>query len=52
MINNVLKNKSLEIYPCIDKNFGLINDCIIIERSKSSYNNQISKKEYSFPSFN
>ena len=47
-----LKNKFLEIYPCIDKNFGLINDCVIIERSKTSYNNQISKKEYSFPSFN
>ena len=45
-----LKNKSLEIFPCIDKNFGLINDCIIIERSNSSYKQKL-KKEYSFPSF-
>ena len=44
----VLKNKSLEIYPCIDKNFGLINDFIFIERS----NNPKDKKEYSFPSLN
>ena len=47
-----LKNKSLEIYPCIDKNFGLINDCIIIQKSKTLYNKQKLKKEYSFPSFN
>ena len=26
-----IENKHLKIYPCIDKNCGLINDCIFID---------------------
>ena len=26
-----LKNKNIEIFPCIDKSYGLVNDCIFIK---------------------
>jgi WD40 repeat protein len=39
-----LKKENIEIYPCVDKNCGLINDCILIE-----YGDNRTKKEISLP---
>jgi hypothetical protein len=39
-----LKKENIEIYPCVDKNCGLINDCILIE-----YGDNKIKKEISLP---
>ena len=43
-----LKNKNIEIYPCIDKNCGLINDCIFIKdlnKEEKDLNKKIEMKE-------
>ena len=41
-----IKDKNIKIYPCIDKNCGLINDYIIIEKN----NKNIEKIKISLPS--
>ena len=40
-----LSNKNIEIYPCIDKNCGLINDCIFIKNlnEEEKYLNKMEK---------
>ena len=49
-------NKNIEIYPCIDKNCGLINDCIFIKdlnKEEKDINKKIGigeMKEISLPS--
>ena len=45
-----LENKNIEIYPCIDKNCGLVNDCIYFE-DLNSQENKKKKEEISFSSF-
>ena len=44
-----LKNDEIRIKPCIDKNCGLISDCIFIENFNDKNNNEFF--QYSLPSF-
>ena len=44
-----IKDKIIEIKPCIDKNFGLINDCIIIKKEVND--KQEKEEELSLPLF-
>ena len=45
-----LKNKDIEIFPCIDKNCGLVNDCIFIKNSNEKEDSLKNMKELSLPS--
>ena len=45
-----LENKDIIINPCIDKNFGLINDFIFIEELNSKDNNKKNMKKIFLPS--
>ena len=46
-----LKNKNIEIYPCIDKNCGLINDCIFIKNLNKEEKDSDKMENISLPSF-
>ena len=46
-----LENKDININPCIDKNFGLINDFIFIEELNSIDNYTKNVIKLSLPSF-
>ena len=46
LIKKELKTDTIEILPCIDKNCGLINDCIFIKKN-NDINNEM--EEISFP---
>ena len=46
LIKKELKTDNIEILPCIDKNCGLINDCIFIKKN-NDLNNEM--EEISFP---
>jgi hypothetical protein len=45
-----LKNKNIEIFPCIDKNCGLVNDCVFIRDSNEKEDHNKDMKELSLPS--
>ncbi len=48
-----INGKIIQVHPCIDKNFGLINDCIYIEfenkQNKENNNNQTETFKISLP---
>ena len=48
LIKKELKTENIEMIPCIDKNCGLINDCIFIRNSKNNDTNN-EMEEISFP---
>ena len=47
-----IENKELKIYPCIDKNCGLINDCIFIDTKNTGKIEDLKNSmQLSFPFF-
>ena len=48
----IINDKDIIINPCIDKNYGLIQDCIFMEKRYKEDNNKIIQFKISLPSLN